>query len=288
MRQQRQTRYSSSIWRTALEPPTRYGPTAYSKSPMARLPRTTEAQARRCPAHDAGHFPRYGRLLPDAVPHAGEHQRARRAANPPSFPSAASPGASLRRTFIRRRSTTRRSSASSPSRRLTSSRSSTPMRTSRRNRPQTSHYTLCEHQAVRSTRPPTRRSSASPLGAASPSSIEMQIHAPLWRIAPCSPTEGRKEIIGSRMPRGPPIHRHPGRTNLEIHRLNIGGNAGPISPVFTAAPQKDAAVSSGLCPRLHLGRRNQPGTGLPAPTQQVQGGYAFAQARKQLNLLDSP
>lgn len=112
---------------------------------------------------------------------------------------------------------------------------------------------------------------------------------PLWRIAPCGPTEGRKELIGSRMP--------------EVHP-SIGATAAwtwkSIGRTSAARPTRSARCSlprrgrTPPCPlaytrlRLHLGRRNQPGTGFPAPTQQVQKEDTLAQARKQWNLLDSP
>lgn len=89
--------------------------------------------------------------------------------------------------------------------------------------------------------------------------------------------------------RGSPIHRHHGRMNLEIHRPDIGGKADQISPVFTAAPRKDAAVSSGL----HA-PASPPGTAEPAGNRLSSSDAAgsrrthFAQARKQRNLLDSP
>ena len=82
--------------------------------------------------------------------------------------------------------------------------------------------------------------------------------------------------------------RH-GRMDLEIHRPDIGGKADQISPVFTAAPRKDAAVSSGLhAPASPPGTAEPAGNRLSSSDAAGSRRIRFAQARKQRNLLDSP
>ncbi|MBQ3308578.1 MAG: hypothetical protein IJG77_02100 [Aeriscardovia sp.] len=76
--------------------------------------------------------------------------------------------------------------------------------------------------------------------------------------------------------------------NLEIHRPDIGGKADQISPVFTAAPRKDAAVSSGLHAPVSTW---DGGTSREQAFQLRRSRFkedTLAQARKQRNLLDSP
>lgn len=124
-------------------------------------------------------------------------------------------------------------------------------------------------------------------GAASPSSIEMQI--PPVEDRSLRPHRGPQGDHRLPHARGSPIHRHHGRMNLEIHRPDIGGNVDQISPLFTAAPQKDAAVSSSLhAPASPPGTAEPAGNRLSSSDAAGSRKIRFAQARKQRNLLDSP
>lgn len=111
---------------------------------------------------------------------------------------------------------------------------------------------------------------------------------PLWRIAPCGPTEGRKEIIGSRMPEvhpsigataawtGDPLagRRRQGRPDQPgVHCRAAEGRRRVLWPARACVSAWDGGTS-----------REQLSSSDAAGSRRI----CFAQARKQRNLLDSP